>query len=216
MIKQYGADAVRWFILSDSPPEKDIRWSDIGVASSNKFLQKIWNLNYAILSRKEKKINQELTNKFNLEIDNLVNKIDKAIDEFKFNVSIAHFYEIYKVFNKYINAELSDESLIKNIIKTMKLMIPFTPHLAHECLDKLGCKNLDEWPKIKTDILDEIKFAVQVNGKTRDIITIKNSLDKEQINKIIIENSKAKKFIENKVISKTIFVKGKIMNYIIK
>ena len=216
MIKKYGADSVRWFILSDSPPEKDIQWSDIGVASSNKFLQKIWNLNYAILSRKEKKMNQEVTNKFNLEIDNLANKIDKAIDEFKFNVSIAHFYEIYKVFNKYINTELSDESLIKNIIKTMKLMIPFTPHLAHECLDKLGCKNLDKWPEIKNDILDEIKFAVQVNGKTRDIITIKNSLDKEQINKIIIENSKAKKFIENKVISKTIFVKGKIINYIIK
>ena len=60
MIKKYGADAVRWFILSDSPPEKDIQWSDTGVASSNKFLQKIWNLNFSIINRKKKKINKKL------------------------------------------------------------------------------------------------------------------------------------------------------------
>ena len=57
MIEQYGADSVRWFILSDSPPEKDVQWSDRGVASANKFLQKIWNLNFIIHSNKEKKIN---------------------------------------------------------------------------------------------------------------------------------------------------------------
>ena len=56
MINQYGADAVRWFIMSDSPPEKDVQWSDTGVDSANKFLQKIWNLNYLVANRKEKKI----------------------------------------------------------------------------------------------------------------------------------------------------------------
>ena len=101
MIKQYGADSVRWFILSDSPPEKDVQWSDPGVASSNKFLQKIWNLNVQILSKKENKINKELMNKFNLEIDSIAFKIDKSIEEFKFNVTIAHFYEIYRVFKIY-------------------------------------------------------------------------------------------------------------------
>ena len=60
MINQYGADAVRWFILSDSPPEKDVQWSDIGVASANKFLQKIWNLNYLVIFKKKKKMNKKL------------------------------------------------------------------------------------------------------------------------------------------------------------
>ena len=59
MINQYGADAVRWFILSDSPPEKDVQWSDAGVASANKFLQKIWNLNHLITNRKEKKLTKK-------------------------------------------------------------------------------------------------------------------------------------------------------------
>ena len=78
MIKQYGADAVRWFILSDSPPEKDVQWSDTGVASANKFLQKIWNLNYSNL-KKNKISDKKLNNKFNLEIENFVNKIDTSI-----------------------------------------------------------------------------------------------------------------------------------------
>jgi len=99
MINLYGADAVRWFILSDSPPEKDVQWSDSGVSSSNKFLQKIWDLNVQIRSRKENTINKKLVERFDLSIDTLVKKIDKSIEEFKFNVTIAHFYEIYKIFH---------------------------------------------------------------------------------------------------------------------
>ena len=216
MIKQYGADAVRWFILSDSPPEKDVQWSDTGVASSNKFLQRIWNLNLQIISRKKSDINKEINEKFNLEIENLVSKIDNSIEEFKFNVSIALFYEGYKIFNNYLNKDVKNSSLINNIIKIMKLMVPFTPHLAHECLELLKCETPDKWPEIKTNVLEEIKFAIQVNGKTRDIIKIKKDFDKEKINEIVLKSSKAKKYIEDKKILKTIFVKNKIINYIIQ
>tara|TARA_E500000178_G_C17030669_1_gene760405 strand:+ start:441 stop:2954 length:2514 start_codon:yes stop_codon:yes gene_type:complete len=216
MIQQYGADAVRWFILSDSPPEKDVQWSDTGVISSSKFLQKIWSLNSQILSKKTNTGNQDKITKFNTLIESFVSKIDKSIEEFKFNVTVAHFYEVYRVFTKHINLELSKECLILNITKIMKLMIPFTPYLAYECLEKLKCKNINTWPEIKGINLNEIKFAIQVNGKTRDIITIQNNLKEEEIYKIILKSSKAKKFIENKTISKTIFVKDKIVNYIIK
>ena len=102
------------------------------------------------------------------------------------------------------------------LIKMMKLLIPFTPHLAHECLESLNCKNIDIWPEINSNEIGEIKFAIQVNGKTRDIITIQKDLKEEQIDKIIRKDSKARKFIEKKEIYKTIFVKGKIINYIIK
>ena len=216
MINQYGADAVRWFILSDSPPEKDVQWSDTGVSSSNKFLQKIWNLNYQILERKERKINKDLISKFNLEINGLVSKVDKTIEDLKFNVTISHFYEIYKIFIKYIDTDVSNESLLINISKTMKLMIPFTPYLAYECLEKLNCENPDKWPEILSNELKIVKFAIQVNGKTRDILNIESDLNKDQISKIVLEKSKAKKYIENKKIVKTIFVKNRIMNYIIK
>ena len=216
MIRKYGADAVRWFILSDSPPEKDVQWSDTGVASSNKFLQKMWNLNTQVISINKKKINEESTKKFDSEINNLAYKIDKSIEEFKFNVSIAHFYEIYKVFNKFIDENISKKSLINNLIKTMKLMVPFTPHLASECLEKLGSKNVDKWPDIESIKNEEIQFAIQVNGKTRDIINIQKDLSEDEVDKIVKGESRAKKFIIDKVIIKTIFVKGKIINYIVK
>ena len=216
MIEHYGADAIRWFILSDSPPEKDIQWSDVGVSSANKFLQKIWNLVFLIINRKDGKINKNIIKKFENEIDSLANKINISINEFKFNVCIAHFYEAYKIFNTHLNLEISNKSLSENITKIIKMMIPFTPHIAYESLELLSCKKTDEWPQIKKDLKIEIIFAVQINGKTRDIITVEKDLSEEKIGELIVKNSKAKKFIENKKIFKTIFVKNKIMNYIIK
>ena len=216
MIKQYGADAVRWFILSDSPPEKDVQWSDTGVSSANKFLQKLWNLNHQISTRKDKKTNQDLDKKFELGINSLIVKIDDTIENFRFNVSIAHFYEMYSFFKDNLNTEISNKTLKNNMIKMMKLMIPFTPHLAHECLEFTNCSDFSNWPKIdKKNILDDISLAVQVNGKTRDVINIKKDMDEKSISKIINQSSKAKKHLDRKKIIKTIFVKNKIINYIV-
>tara|TARA_B100001564_G_scaffold258441_1_gene220220 strand:- start:89 stop:778 length:690 start_codon:yes stop_codon:yes gene_type:complete len=216
MIKQYGADSVRWFILSDSPPEKDIQWSDSGVISSNKFLQKIWNLKDIIINRKEKKINKTTEEQFNHQINEVISKIDKSIDEFKFNVSIALFYETFNLFNKNINEDLSNKCLKDSITKIIKLMIPFTPHLAHECLEVLKCKTIEKWPVIKSNLIENVKFAIQINGKTRDVISAKKGITENEIHKMVLNNSKASKFIDNKKIFKTIYVKDKIINYIIK
>jgi leucyl-tRNA synthetase len=215
MITQYGADAVRWFILSDSPPEKDIQWSDTGVSSANKFLQKIWNMNFLLSKREDKKSNKEREKQFNITINVYLNKIDKSINDFRFNVSIALFYEVYNFFKGFIDENISNKVLNENIVKVMKLMIPFTPHLANECLDLHRCKDIDKWPEIQKNVSEEIKLAVQINGKTRDIVKIKKDLSEQEITKIISKDSKAKKYIENKKIIKTIFVKNKIINYIL-
>ena len=216
MIKHYGADAVRWFILSDSPPEKDVQWSDTGVSSASKFLQKVWNLNDSILKRKESSADKKIESKFELEINNYVMKIDNSIKNFRFNVSIAHFYEIYNLFKKNFGFKISNKVFTESIIKIMKLLIPFTPHLAHECLELLKSKSINNWPVIDKKIISQdLKIAIQINGKTRDIVTIKKDLSEKEITKIVLVNSKVKKYIENKDIAKTIFVKNKIMNYII-
>ncbi len=216
MIKIYGADAVRWFILSDSPPEKDVQWSDVGVLSANKFLQKLWNLNLLIINREETKNNENLLKKFNSEITKLIGKIDTSIKEFKFNVSIALFYETYKTINNFQKEEINKKSLIENLTKVMKLMLPFVPHLANECLELLNCQNKNEWPEIIESSNKELKFAVQINGKTRDIITVLKDSDEDVVTQFISKNSKANKFIKDKKILKTIFIKNKIINYIIK
>ena len=215
MIERYGADSVRWFILSDSPPEKDVQWSDIGVASANKFLQKIWDLNYLVTCRKDKAIDKEKTKKFITSINNFVKRIDSSINGFRFNVSIAQFYEVHKYFKNSLEENIGKKALEESIIKIMKIMMPFTPHLSHECLELIGCKIIDEWPTIEHNTIDEVKLAVQINGKTRDIIILKKDLIEEEVNKVILKNSKAKKYIENKKITKTIFVKNKIINYIV-
>ena len=216
MIKSFGADAVRWFILSDSPPEKDVQWSNQGVSAAYKFLQKIYNLNNLILNRPDK---QPLKDKeFNMKINNYIIKITNLIDNFQLNVVVANVYSVYNIFNASLGEEISNKSLKKNFSNLLKTLLPFTPHLASECLEELGEKETKHWPKINSElVLDEkIKMAVQINGKTSDVIEIKKNLDEKNA---IIESKKNKKvsnYLIDKKIIKTIFVKDKIINYLIK
>ena len=216
IIEKYGADAVRWFILSDSPPEKDIQWSDTGVASSNKFLQKIWNLSLQILNRKDAKPQKAIEENLLNKIEAIANKIDGSIDAFKFNVTIAQFYEAYNTLNQHLILEISNRSLSNCTIKIIKLLLPLTPHIANELLDLFKCEEKYKWPSINKNLQEDINFAVQVNGRTRDIININKDLSQKEIEKKIEEKSKAMKFIGNKKIIKIIFIKNKIINYIVK
>ncbi len=216
MIKQYGADAVRWFILSDSPPEKDVQWSDTGVNSSNKFLQKIWNLNQIIINRSEKKDNDD-EKIFEIKLNLFIHKIDTSINNFQFNVVIANFYEIFRFLNDSINMKIRNNVFKENLIKIMKLLLPFVPHLASECLENLKCKEANLWPKIDEKKLEDIQInlVIQINGKTRDVLNVKKDLSETEIKKLTKESTKLKKYLIDKKVVRTIFVKNKILNYII-
>tara|TARA_B100001057_G_scaffold6235_1_gene5679 strand:- start:3264 stop:5780 length:2517 start_codon:yes stop_codon:yes gene_type:complete len=214
MIKQYGADAVRWFILSDSPPEKDIQWSDTGVSAANKFLQKLWNLNISILNRKETMSDNNQEKKFSANMNNYIYKIDNSIKNFRYNVSIALFYEIYTYFKNCLKLNVSNKIIKDNMINIMTVMIPFTPHLSNECLEMLNSKNANKWPKIYDNLNSEIKIAVQINGRTRDIMNVQKGITEDAISQIILEKSKANKYLKEKKIIKTIFIKDKIINYL--
>ena len=216
MIQAYGADAVRWFILSDSPPEKDVQWSNQGVQAAYKFLQKIYNLNHLIIIRKEEKSEKDMD--FEINFNNYILKITALINNLQLNVVIANVYSIYNLFSDHIDKEVSNQCLKNNFSNLMKILIPFTPHLAYECLDLLGQKEINKWPEVKSelDINEIIKIAVQINGKTREIIEVKKDLDEKNV---IDESRKYKKVsanLENKKIIKTIFVKNRIINYLIK
>ncbi len=216
MIQQYGADAVRWFILSDSPPEKDVQWSDSGVASANKFLQKIWDLSQTIKNKSDLKIDKKKDKSFTDKLNNFIFKIDQSINQFRFNVSIALFYETFNFIKSNLDNEISKQTLQQSIIKFIKLMIPFTPHLAHECLTLHNCKDLEEWPKIEKNTLEIIQIAIQINGKTKDVLSVEKNLEENAVNKIVLTKSKAIKILNNSKIERTIYVKNKIINYIIK
>ena len=216
MVKSYGADAVRWFILSDSPPDRDVQWSNQGVNAAYKFLQKIYNLNNLVILRKDRK--PENDEKFKIQFNNNIIKITKLIEKFNLNVVIANIYSIYNLFSHAIDEEITNACIKKCFSDLLKILVPFVPHLAHECLEKLGEKNIDTWPIVNTElVLDEkIKIAVQINGKTKDIIEVKKDLEKIEVEIESKKSSKINKSLSNKEILKIIFVKNKIINYLVK
>ena len=216
MIKSYGADAVRWFILSDSPPEKDVLWSNQGVNAAYKFFQKIYNLNKLVLNRSNKKNIKD--KEFEAKFNNYVLKITTLIENFQLNVVIANIYSVYSFFVENTEKEISNECLKKNFSNLMRILIPFTPHLAHECLEQLGETKIDEWPKININLKleEKIKIAIQVNGKTREIIDVKKDLNEEDTINESKKNEKIRNNLTNKKIVKIIFVKNKIINYLIE
>jgi leucyl-tRNA synthetase len=215
MINTYGADAVRWFILSDSPPERDVQWSDQGVNAAYKFLQKIYNLNHKINNRKDKKGLED--ENLNLETNNYIRKVTNFIENFNLNVAIANVYAIYNIFNKALIENISNKCLKNNFIQFLKTLIPFTPHIAHECLELQSQKNeLSSWPMINKSIKiqEKVKIAIQINGKTKQIIEMDKDLnEKEIVNKF--KNERVYQQLNNKEIIKTIFVKNRIINYLV-
>jgi leucyl-tRNA synthetase len=218
MIDHYGADAVRFFILSDTPPERDVQWSEEGMLSSYKFIQKLWSLNEDFLN-----IQKLEKSTFNEDIEIFVNqiilKIDQAISKFRYNVIIAVYHEIYSFLKKTFDKKQNFENLFDCYKKLILLFLPVIPHIASEFLKKLNIKIENEkWPKLNNKYLkiENIKIVIQVNGKKRSILEIKDNLSETEISHKIISSKLIEKYIKNLKIIKTIYIKNKIINFIVK
>ena len=217
IIKNYGADSVRLFILSDSPPEKDVQWSDEGMNSSFKFIQKLWILNNRILEQINANHNEDSTNDLEKIASNFIQNVKINIENFSYNKIVANLHEIYSALNKTINNKIKKEDWIKNYKNVLITMSPIIPHFANECLELLGEKDKFTWPSINKSILFEknVNFVVQINGKTRGILNINRDTDEDEILKKIKENDKISKYIKNNSTQKTIFIPNKLINIIL-
>ncbi len=216
IIKMYGADAVRLFILSDSPPEKDIQWSDTGISASYKFLQKLWSLNEKIINNKKKfiKFDNELE-KFSNQI---IKKLSEDLDRFGFNVTIASIHKIYSFLNKHTNKEDWGNNFHGNYINILKVMNPIVPHFSNECLEKLNISTENmEWPEVNQKYLEQEMFNIvtQINGKKRKVFSISKLVDKKTLIENIKKDEQIKKYLDNKEIIKTIYIENKLINFII-
>ena len=221
IIKNYGADTARWFMLSDSPPDRDLEWTDNGVASSYKFINKIWDLVEKSKSyqQNEKNNNEdlELKESLNLAIEN----ITKNIELFHFNKAVANIYELLNAVQKNLFDKSVSRDLLIEVLKTMSLLMhPFVPHLSEEVWRSLGSKELvicQKWPESgELKKKKSFKIAVQINGKTKQVLDIKNENNTENsIKKIVMDDKKIKKFIQNKQIKRTIYVPKKILNIVL-
>jgi leucyl-tRNA synthetase len=217
IIKDYGADSVRLFILSDSPPEKDVQWSDEGIKSSYKFLQKLWVLNQKIIDE----IEANHSSNSNNDLDKLTNKFIKEIthniENFSYNKIIANLHEIYSALNKIIPSKIKKTKLIENYKKILVAISPVIPHFSSECMELLDIKEQSLWPKVDEKFLkeDNIKFIIQFNGKTRKIIELKKDTNEETLIKKIKEDKKLNEYLGNNKILKKIFIANKLINIII-
>jgi leucyl-tRNA synthetase len=216
IIKNYGADSVRLFILSDSPPEKDVQWSDEGIKSSYKFIQKLWVLNQKIIQEIEanhpiSKNNdlEKITNKFIKEVTN-------NIENFSYNKIIANFYEIYSALNKIVLNKIEKTKLVENYEKILVTINPIIPHFSNECLEMININKKLSWPKINEKILfdDNVKFIIQFNGKTRKIIVSKKNTTENLLFDKIKEDNKLNQYLNNKIVQKKIFIPNKLINII--
>jgi len=216
IIKNYGADSVRLFILSDSPPEKDVQWSDQGMLASFKFVQKLWTLNSKILNKIKNNDQGGEGNDLTKFTNQLINKITQNLEKFHYNVIVANFYEMYNFLIKEIDKPIKKEILIENYKKILILMNPFIPHFSNECLNTIN-ENQINWPKIsKKDLIEEdINFVVQINGKKRAILKVKRDVVEKEILEIIKTNLEIEKFLKDQKIKKSIFVPNRLINIIL-
>ena len=217
IIINYGADSVRLFILSDSPPEKDVQWSEQGIMASYKFIQKLWNLHSNILQE----INKDHPKDESIELTKFTNKFIKKMSEnlenFSYNVIVANLHEMYSFLIKEINKNYKKKTILENYKKILIAINPIIPHLSTECLETIGEINELSWPSYDEKLLEEnsIPIVIQINGKKRGLVNTKQNLTEQELIKLIEKDKNITKYLDGSTIKKKIYIKNKLMNIIV-
>ena len=216
IITNYGADSARLFILSDSPPEKDVQWSEEGIASSYKFIQKLWILNLKIFEEIKKNHTKDSDKELDKETNKFLKKITDNLENFSYNKIVANLHEIYGFLNKKIESKYSSKTLILNYEKILIAVMPIIPHFSSECLRSLNSADI-KWPSYDVSFLKEekINLVVQINGKKRALLKLMPNIKEDELFEIIGNDETIKKYLDNKTIKRKIFIKDKLFNIIV-
>jgi len=218
IIKIYGSDAVRWFILSDSPPDRDIQWSDSGIQGAYKYVQKIFRTCEKVSNYQE--ANKNFDKNFLVKVDILVKEISEHVEKFQMNVAIAKLYTFLNLINDEIEKLGVDKNSLIDVFKKYLIIISaFIPYVANECWEKITKKTdlaIQEWPKFDNESLkkDEFNVVVQINGKKRAIINAIHNETEESIFSKSLAIKNIKVILEKTTIKKKIFVKNKLLNIV--
>ena len=221
VIQNFGADSIRWFILSDSPPNKDIQWSEEGIESSFKFIQKLWNLNLNIINRKNEKLDKNENVILEKYTNKMIYNISKNLENFQYNVVIANFYDIYNNYVKFIENQKISSDFVRKYFETILILItPILPHFAFECLTMLNPKlNLENisWPVYDKVLIEDsdCNIVIQINGKKRSLIKLPINSNESLVTEKAKQEANIKKYIINNNVKRQIYVKNKLINFII-
>ncbi|MBU1287596.1 MAG: class I tRNA ligase family protein, partial [Alphaproteobacteria bacterium] len=222
IIGAYGADIARWFVLSDSPPERDVEWTQSGAEGAARFAQRIWSV-FDVLPETgaiaagadaESVALRKISHK-------AVASIDKAISDFRFNSAVATIYEWVTALKK---AETGSDELVgarmEGTSMLARCLTLFMPHLAETCWERIGGEGFVSaavWPEPDAALLvdDSVTMAVQVNGKRRGEITVEKDLSKDAVEAAAFADPEVSAFLEGKDVKKTIVVPGRIVNIVV-
>jgi leucyl-tRNA synthetase len=222
IIAEFGADVARWFVLSDSPPERDVEWTQSGVEGAGRFAQRIWSVFDALSSTTTPKTSDsDASVTLRKTSHKAAAAIDKAIEEFRFNSAVATIHEWTSALKK---AEAGDADLLasrrEGASMLARCLTPFMPHLAEECWELIGGEGLVSaavWPEPDTSLLEDnsVTMPIQVNGKRRAEITVPKDMSKDDIEALALAEPALAGFIEGKEVRKTIVVPGRIVNIVV-
>jgi leucyl-tRNA synthetase len=223
IIENYGADTARLFMLSDSPPERDLEWSDSGIEGAFRYVNKIQKLVEKFIETKAENLNNADSNlsKLNAIMHKTIFLVSEDLNKFHFNRAIARIRE----FSNYIGDQnFADQNLrnpleiaIKNLLK---LLCPFIPHIAEELWQKLGeaqMLSITLWPEADPSLVvdSEVIIAIQLNGKLKTTITAARDIEKEKLEQLVLNLPQIKAAIDNKELRKVIIVPNKIVNIVV-
>jgi leucyl-tRNA synthetase len=209
IVAKYGADAVRWFMLSDSPPERDLEWSENGIEGAARFIQRVWKL--ATAAGQGEGTDATLDKRLHKAIAG----VGEAIEALQFNKAVAMLYELTTAIEKAPpSASRADAGRT-----LLKLVSPMAPHLAEECWRVLGEGDLlatSDWPRFDPALLvdEEVTLAVQVNGKLRDTLVAPRGLDRASAEALALASDKVQRQLGGSAPRKVIVVPDRLVNIV--
>jgi leucyl-tRNA synthetase len=209
ILDKYGADAVRWFMLSDSPPERDLEWSEAGIEGASRFVQRVWRL--ASGSVEGSGEDEALERK----VHRTIAAVGEAIENLQFNKAVAQLYELVSAIEK-ASPSATREEAVQTLVR---LITPMAPHLAEESWALLGGAGMvadAEWPEFDPAMLidDQVTLAVQVNGKLRDTLTAPRGLDREAAEALALASDKVQRQLAGAAPRKVIVVPDRLVNIV--
>ena len=211
-IEKYGADTVRLYMMFTSPPEQSLEWSESSVEGASRFLKKIWNL---VDGRK-----------FEIyDINNNFSKVENDFEvRFSFNTAIAAIMELINFIPEDFKSENASDSqkfcLNETIIFTLKMLFPIAPHISEYLWNTFEVEGSDiesSWPEFETTLIEaeEFELIIQVNGKVRGRINLNKNSSQDMVEQAALTVENVKNFIGPSEIKKTIYVKEKLINFVI-
>ncbi|MDA9171425.1 leucine--tRNA ligase [Alphaproteobacteria bacterium] len=223
IINNYGADTARFFMLSDSPPDRDMEWADSGVDGSWRFLNKVWRFVEGFEFRNSKvKLPKKLSNNQNdlmIYFNITVKDVTESIDNFHFNNAVASIRSLFNRISSFENIENNDDNVILYVLNNLLILInPMVPHIAEELWEILGNQGMicnQEWPIIDKQYLQKntIQVPVQVNGKMRAIINVPNNTSQKELENLALMEPNVKKFLHGTP-KKIIIVVNRVVNFV--